>query len=466
MDYFFDNQLRRYLLQFMRIFSDVKVESDPDSNGIRVQKRVPVKYGDLSRMSAHILAQNSQNTIFSAPSMAVTIFKLEMNDSRRQDPTFVSIMQGIERKFDADNNMYTAEQGNRYTVERYMPVPYDLSLKLDIWTTNTHTKMQIIEQLIVLFNPGLQIQQTDNAFDWSAITEVMLTDINWTNRNIPVGADSKDEFATLTFKMPIWINPPARVKRQSLIEKIVHRVTDVGNMADIDVTEAVFDITQFGSEITQLIITPGNYKINVGYEGNAIDEITLLNKYGATEPGLTWGSITEQYGTITPGVTKIRLKTSENLDSDEGDILGFVAPDPLVPNKLIFTVNEDTLPSTITSGPITAIVDPTVVAPGNGIPAASYGQRYMISSSYSDDTEISLNNSPGWGTVVAHENDIIEYNGTQWEVSFDSAMEVANQYVKNIADGQHYKFNGTNWIYTYLGQYNPGYWRVENLNNQ
>ena len=30
----------------------------------------------------------------------------------------------------------------------------------------------------------------------------------------------------------------------------------------------------------------------------------------------------------------------------------------------------------------------------------------------------------------------------------------------NIADAQHYRFDGSKWIFTYLATYNPGYWRV------
>ena len=52
-------------------------------------------------------------------------------------------------------------------------------------TSNTDQKLQLLEQILVLFNPALEIQQNDNPVDWTTITTVELTDIQWTSRSIP-----------------------------------------------------------------------------------------------------------------------------------------------------------------------------------------------------------------------------------------------------------------------------------------
>jgi hypothetical protein len=67
-------------------------------------------------------------------------------------------------------------------------------------------------------------------------------------------------------------------------------------------------------------------------------------------------------------------------------------------------------------------------------------------------------NNP-WGNVTAYENDIIEYNGSDWFVSFSASTVTAPQYVMNASDSQHYKFDGDQWVFTYLATFNPGYWR-------
>ena len=67
-----------------------------------------------------------------------------------------------ERYYNEDTMEYENRQGNAFSIERLMPVPYTLELKLDIWTSNTKQKLQLLEQLMVLFNPALEIQSTDN----------------------------------------------------------------------------------------------------------------------------------------------------------------------------------------------------------------------------------------------------------------------------------------------------------------
>ena len=71
LDYWYDEQIKRYLLQVIRIFSAFKVREFTDS-GVKYN-RVPARYGDASRMVANILRNSSENVIDSAPFISVTI---------------------------------------------------------------------------------------------------------------------------------------------------------------------------------------------------------------------------------------------------------------------------------------------------------------------------------------------------------------------------------------------------------
>ena len=61
--FFYDEQIRRFLLQFIRAFSNFQVEFGKDRNGGSTLQTVPVKYGDSSRMVAGILRENSENKL-------------------------------------------------------------------------------------------------------------------------------------------------------------------------------------------------------------------------------------------------------------------------------------------------------------------------------------------------------------------------------------------------------------------
>ena len=64
--FFYDGQIRRFLLQFTRIFSNFQVEFGQNLSGQSPPDtlyRVPVRYGDASRNAQTIIQQNSANSM-------------------------------------------------------------------------------------------------------------------------------------------------------------------------------------------------------------------------------------------------------------------------------------------------------------------------------------------------------------------------------------------------------------------
>ena len=186
-------------------------------------------YGDITRQVGHILRDNSENKIPSAPRMAVYITGLEQDRSRTSDSSFTSKVHIRERAYDDTGNEYLNTQGKNYTVERIMPSPYTLNVNVDIWSTNTDQKLQIMEQLLMLFNPSLEIQTTDNYVDWSSLTSVELTSMNFSSRSIPIGTESEIDVAQLSFTTPIYINLPAKVKKLGVITNVIMSIFDESN---------------------------------------------------------------------------------------------------------------------------------------------------------------------------------------------------------------------------------------------
>jgi len=462
--FFYDEQIRRYILQFLRIFSDFSIELAPDENGVVAQKRVPIVYGDMSRMVAQILRNNDQNTSIAAPMFSGYIRSVEVAADRRQDPTNVNPVRAIERTYNNQTGLYETTMGNRYTVERHMPVPINLTMALDLWTTNTTDKLQLWEQIIPIFNPGIQLQTNDNPLDWGSITEIEMTDMSYSNRGVPAGTDIANDFSSFTFKMTAWISPPAKVKRQSIIEQIVTNIYNT-DVSSID-TDRIFDpLGSVFDELDQVIISPGNYRIDVSPVSSTTSRVELLNEYGQTDTTLAWENLFAAYGNIDPETTVMTLKTEDDIEETFGDILGSLEVSDTEQNVATFVVDADTLPTTIGSGPVDDIINPTTSFPGGTLPAAAAGQRYLLLTNNQDyDGEQLIaqtgNGLSPWGDVVAYENDIIEYNGTNWFVSFDASSISVSQYVVNLADAQHYRFADDQWVYTYLATYNPGYWRI------
>jgi len=156
--HFYDGQIRRYLTQTIRVLSNFSVKYGDGS-----LVRIPVMYGDADKQVANIMRQNSENVVNSTPRISVYISALDIDRARLSDSTYVGKLHFRER--DIDQQAYTVGQGKNYTVERMMPTPFKLTMKCDIWSANADQKLQILEQLLVLFNPSLELQTTDNYID-------------------------------------------------------------------------------------------------------------------------------------------------------------------------------------------------------------------------------------------------------------------------------------------------------------
>ena len=254
--WFYDEQIRRFLLQFARIFSNFNVEYGRNEEGTNhTLIRVPVRYGDSSRQVSTVMQNNSPNALPSTPLMTFYITSLDYDRPRMQEPYHVSKMNVRQRYYDTATDTYETTQGNAFTIERLMPVPYSLTINLDIWTSNTNQKFQLLEQIIPLFNPALEIQSTDNFIDWTSLSVVELESSRWSSRTIPVGTEDPIDIATLTFKIPIWITSPAKVKKLGVVERIVASVFD----ANGDAANAIMDNDLLMG--TRQIFTPFDYQV-------------------------------------------------------------------------------------------------------------------------------------------------------------------------------------------------------------
>ena len=213
--YFYDKQLRRYIQQFIRIFAGFQVAMHSDAEGNVVYQTAPVRYGDVSRMAAHIVRENSENMTQTTPFISCHVTGLETAPDRRTSPQYEETVPVFEKKYDEATGSYINEQGNAYSITRHQPVPYNLTMQVDVWTSNTEQKLQLLEQILVLFNPTLNIHTSNNPLDWSTLSYVELIASTWSVRAIPSGIDDIIDISTMTFTMPVLINPPAKVTKQS-----------------------------------------------------------------------------------------------------------------------------------------------------------------------------------------------------------------------------------------------------------
>ena len=141
--FFYDEQIRRFLLQFTRIFSNFQVEYGKANTSSASLIRVPIRYGDWTRLAQTVNQENSASSLPSTPLMTFYITDLEYDRPRMQEPSFVGRTQVRQRYYESESDTYETTQGNAFTIERLMPVPNNLRLSLENWTSNTNQKMQL-----------------------------------------------------------------------------------------------------------------------------------------------------------------------------------------------------------------------------------------------------------------------------------------------------------------------------------
>jgi len=449
--FFYDNQIRRFLLQFAKIFSNWYVTKGKDPNGNDILVRVPVMYGDASRQASTIIANNSASNLPSAPLISYYITGLEYDQRRTQEPTFVDRINVRQRAYNNDTSTYETTQGQAFTVERLMPVPYTLRMQVDFWTTNYNQKLELIEQLGTLFNPSLEIQSTDNFVDWTSLTVVYQDGLTFSSRSIPQGTGNPIDVLSWKFYMPIWISTSTKLKKMGVINKIIASIYKGKALQDIQDEDLLLG--------TRQKITPYGYKVLL--IGNSLQLLpaneafyppnTDLENPPPPNTNLYWSSLLNVYGKVKPGISQIWLQNPFM----EDDIVGTIVPDPIDDRLLIYNIDPDTLPQN-TLDPVDAVVNPQLSGPNAGLPGPVNGRRYLIV----EDIGSPGNTTAAWGGLVADANDIIQFNSStmSWFIAFDASESTTVEYVTNLTTNIQYRYvqQEGQWMKSYEGWYDQG----------
>jgi hypothetical protein len=459
--HFYSGQVRRFLTQFMRILNNFSVETGKGADGQIALRAVPVVYGDPTRQVANLIKNNSENALTYAPKIACYIRELNYDRERMQNPYHIEKQHLKERDVLSDGT-YSNRLGAGYTVEKVMPSPFRLEVTADIYTTNTDQKLQLLEQILYLFNPDFEIQKSSNYIDWTSLSYVELRDIVFSSRTIPVGADSEIDVATMTFSIPIWLSPPVKVKKLGVVQKIIMSVYDdegginKGLISGPLISQSFVTPNNFGLLVTgnqlRLLGTTG-VNVKSGGDGfySGAKEPSNFDPFETFGPPVNWKILLDQYGKVVNGTSQIRLK-----QTDGSEVIGTIATSTLDETILLYTVDSDTIPAnTLTA--VKKIINPTTFAPTN--PAD--GDRYLIIDQIGDST--ATVQSSTWGSLVASVGDIIQYSTSEsrWKKVFDASHPDSTQhYVTNTNTGIQYRFNGTEWVKSYEGIYTSGNWTI------
>jgi hypothetical protein len=332
------------------------------------------------------------------------------------------------------------------------------------------------------------LQTTDNYVDWTSLTVLHLTDIRWSNRTIPIGIDSEIDIATMSFETPIFITPPAKVKKLGVITSVIANMWDE-ERGTIDLSQSMPEMTAYTEELPPIeeVVKNDSERSTVTRIDTDLGQrstvATSYRNYGVYIRGnnaqlierdnigtVQWLKPIESYpGTYIADVSEIRLRT------ETGFIVGTFTINPFNDFELSINWDTDTLPTgDVVSGPardtnsytsFDKIVDPLTYNPTNDKVA---GFRILVLSAINDSSSINNAGYDGpdaWknnnGTdFVANANDVIEWDGASWNTVIDSTDSTNGINQKNLTTGIVYKWNGEDWLQAFEGEYPVGTWEL------
>lgn len=222
MTFYYNEQLKKYLIQFMAIFSGMKVKVGKTETEEERLISIPVYYGSMDRVVAYMMSAHTQNKPLRIPAMSAFMTSIDLAPDRRR---------GIGN---TNRQTYTPLGGvvpdDVKVVKQYMPVPYWISTELQIYSSNVDQHLQCLEQILMLFDPILQIQKNDSVFDWTRITTVELTGIRH-EINYPFGPNPRIIQSGLNFRFIAELSVPAEVKSQ-FVEDVRARIAAINIALD------------------------------------------------------------------------------------------------------------------------------------------------------------------------------------------------------------------------------------------
>ena len=150
-EYYYHEILRKIVIGFGTLFNDVTVKTTDVNNRVTNSVKVPLAYAPQQKFLARLEQAEDLNktTQITLPRMSFEFVGLQYDSSRK-----VTTTQKI---------IVPSQTGDSTIKQAFMPVPYNMSFELNIYTKLNDDMLQIVEQILPYFQPqyNLTIELVD-----------------------------------------------------------------------------------------------------------------------------------------------------------------------------------------------------------------------------------------------------------------------------------------------------------------
>jgi hypothetical protein len=207
-EYFYNEIFRSVIIGFGSLFNGIQIQHKDENDTTFSVIKVPLAYGPTQKF----LARLKQNPDLNAP-VQITLPRMSFE--------FTNLSYDSSRKSTQTQTVIYTDPDGTETKKGYLPVPYNMTITLSIYTKLNDDMLQIIEQIVPYFQPGytLPIKFLGN------LNEVINVPVQLDN--IDMSDDYEGNFDTrraliytLTFTAKTYVFGPLKDVSSDIIKKV------------------------------------------------------------------------------------------------------------------------------------------------------------------------------------------------------------------------------------------------------
>jgi len=210
-EHFYHKQIRNTVIAFGTIFNNIHIKR-LDSSGNPLQSlKVPLSYSPKEKFIARLDQQSSLTG--SDSSVAITLPRMAFDiTGYAYDPT---------RKLNKNQKLgvVTTNADTTKLNTQYSPVPYDVSIELNVFTATSDDGLQIIEQILPYFQPDYTVTMIESTtMDTKRDIPFILESVDYEDTYTGNFENRRAIIYTLKFTAKVYMYGP--ISSSSIVRKV------------------------------------------------------------------------------------------------------------------------------------------------------------------------------------------------------------------------------------------------------
>ena len=207
-EYFYNEIFRSVIIGFGSLFNGIQIKHKDENDDTFSIIKVPLAYGPTQKF----LARMEQNPDLNHP-VQMTLPRMSFE--------FVNLQYDPTRKSTQTQQLVLTNEDGTETKKAYLPVPYNMTITLSVYTKLNDDMLQIVEQIVPYFQPSytIPIKFLGNLKE-STNVPIVLDDIDMTDEYEGNFDTRRALIYTFTFTAKTYVFGPLADVSKDIVKKV------------------------------------------------------------------------------------------------------------------------------------------------------------------------------------------------------------------------------------------------------